>query len=94
MSDIKIITCQNCGGNIKLDFDDLISYCPYCSAAITLDMSQVKDIFLEREKTKQTAEIEQTKREKEKSDRLVLIGVFGLFAFMLVIAMVALLIEK
>lgn len=53
MSDIKSIRCGSCGGTVKLDYNNLVSYCPYCGGALSMDMSAVRDILVEKEKTSQ-----------------------------------------
>ena len=60
MPDIKSIKCASCGGNVQLDLDDLISYCPYCGTALMVDMSFLNEVLLEKERTKQMANGNQT----------------------------------
>ena len=50
MSEIK---CCSCGANINIDFENLISFCPYCGAKLIVDLKLVQDVLKEREKTKQ-----------------------------------------
>ncbi len=50
---LRAIRCPNCNGIIKLDFDNIINYCPYCASQLTINTSLVKDILIEKEKTKQ-----------------------------------------
>lgn len=66
MAMIRPIKCEACGGNINLDFDNLISYCPYCGASLMIESSIIKDILIEKEKTKQVLGKEQIQLEKEK----------------------------
>lgn len=49
---LKQMTCQNCGGTIELDFDHLISYCPYCGSKLMIDIANIDEVLKEREKTK------------------------------------------
>lgn len=60
---LKQMTCQNCGGTIELDFDHLISYCPYCGSKLMIDIANIDEVLKEREKTKRI-------RIKNESDNL------------------------
>ncbi len=89
---IQQIKCPNCNGNIKLDFDNLASYCPYCASPLTIDLSVVKDVLLEKEKTRRFLGKEELKFQKEIVEEkntallsILLIGVLGLCVIALVI---------
>jgi DNA-directed RNA polymerase subunit RPC12/RpoP len=45
--------CSHCGANLELDLDNLMAYCPYCGEKLLIDVGQLKDVLVEREKTKQ-----------------------------------------
>lgn len=60
------LTCDRCGGQIELDFDNLQATCPYCGEKLMLDTSQIAAIISEREETKRhQMDIDQIKWEKE-----------------------------
>ena len=50
---IKIIRCTSCDSNIKIDLDNLISYCPYCGSTLMLDVETIQELLIEKERTKQ-----------------------------------------
>ena len=94
---IKAIKCTKCKGNIQLDCENLISYCPYCGTALMIDVSTIQEILIEKEKTKQvesrerekTKQVESRERHKFKSklsegliDLIALILVLGFFVFL------------
>lgn len=65
---IKPIQCPNCGANVDLDFDDLQKYCEKCGTKLVIDMENLEAILIAREKTKQVAMVEETKRMKIRAE--------------------------
>lgn len=64
------LNCHNCNGNLDIDVDNLIAYCPYCGQKLLFDTELLNLVLAEKEKTKRAQEI--TKREQEKTKRLEL----------------------
>ncbi len=62
------IKCQNCNGDIKLDLDNLASYCPYCGSQLMIDISTLQTVLLEREKTKRQIRNAEIRLEKQKDE--------------------------
>lgn len=46
------LKCQNCDANLELDMDHLIAFCPYCGQRLLIDIDNLSEILLEKEKTK------------------------------------------
>lgn len=80
------LTCTNCGASLDLDIDSLQLYCPFCGNRLMIDVEQMKDILLEKERTKQKGlEYKHEKEmtvEKAKAEGLsilwILLGFIGL----------------
>lgn len=51
-----------------MDLDKLLVYCPYCGNKLSVEMDVLRDILVEREKTKQVFEELRTKREISKDE--------------------------
>lgn len=64
------LKCPGCGSVLEMDLDKLLVYCPYCGNKLSVEMDVLRDILLEREKTRQVFEELKTKREiaKNKTD--------------------------
>lgn len=54
------LKCSNCNAQLELDTDHLQAYCPYCGQRLAVDIEDLSDVLVEKEKTKQTRE--RTKR--------------------------------
>lgn len=48
------IKCQQCGGEVELNFDKLISFCPYCGTKLLIEVDDLAGYLKEKEKTNQT----------------------------------------
>jgi len=79
------LSCQNCNGQIDVDVDNMMAYCPYCGQKLMFDLDQMDLVLAEKEKTKREQErtkqlqIKQEYKEKKdirdnKSDFRFLIG--------------------
>lgn len=74
--------CKNCGGNIEIDLDNLQANCPYCGEKILFDVTELKDLLIKKEETKQIDIQEQAKTERlkmEQADLYKLIKIFITF---------------
>lgn len=82
---IKSIKCPNCNGSVKLDFDNLASYCPYCGSQLMIDLATAQNILREKERTKRAIykEFSNTDRQKDEN-RTTLLIVFGSLAFSII----------
>ena len=47
------LKCNSCGATVDIDFDNLISFCPYCGAKLMIDVPSIQELLIEKEKTKQ-----------------------------------------
>ena len=60
------LKCNYCGTNVDIDFDNLISFCPYCGAKLMMDVPSIQALLIEKEKTKQIQiQAEQTTAQKK-----------------------------
>lgn len=99
MSDlVQEIKCQNCGSNIHLDLDNLVSKCPSCGSSIMIDVNQlasIQDFLIKKEDVKRDIAAMEYKEKSEEQDKEVIIklimmsGKYMLFS-LIVIAIVAL----
>ena len=93
------LNCQNCGAALDMDTDRLIAFCPYCGQKLLIDIDNLSEILLEKEKTKQK-EIDrdletkrfkhEEKRNNDKRESKFLFVSFGLIAFMLIVCLIGL----
>lgn len=63
------LKCQNCNADLELDMDHLMAFCPYCGRKLLIDIDNLSEILLEKERTRQketeyNSEKEKTKREE------------------------------
>ena len=47
------LKCASCNAPLEVDLDNLQVYCPYCGQKLMIDVQQMKDLLIEREKTRQ-----------------------------------------
>ena len=84
------LSCQNCNGQIDVDVDNMMAYCPYCGQKLMFDLDQMDLVLAEKEKTKREQErtkqlqIKQEYSEKKeirdnKSASRILIGCLVLY---------------
>lgn len=62
------LKCPGCGSVLEMDLDKLLVYCPYCGNKLSVEMDVLRDILVEREKTRQVFEELRTKREISKDE--------------------------
>lgn len=62
------LKCPGCGSVLEMDLDSLLVYCPYCGNKLSVEMDVLRDILVEREKTRQVFEELRTKREISKDE--------------------------
>ena len=62
------LKCDSCGAELELDPEHLQAYCQFCGSKLLIDMDQLSELLVEKEKTKRVVESEQnaTKREEIK----------------------------
>jgi len=88
------INCPNCGSPISLDIDHLSKFCNQCGSKIMLDVDTIQQLLIEKEKTKQVEAKEKTKKrkaelanekekEEEKTTRIIVIGLLGCCALII-----------
>ena len=73
------IECPNCGASLEMNIDKLMMYCPYCRTELPLDVD-VEQVVSEREETKRHEMDMKAKKEEQRHDRLIFLGL-GIFIF-------------
>ena len=60
--------CNNCGADLEMDLDKLMSYCPYCRSKLLIEVDELAQIIKEKETTKRATvrEEQRTKRQQMK----------------------------
>ena len=61
------INCPNCGASLQLDFENLISFCPFCRKKLLIDPVAFKEILVEKEKTRR-AGLRYEQKDKKRAD--------------------------
>ena len=90
--------CNNCGASLEMDWDNLMSYCPFCRSKLLIEIEDLSQVLKEKEITKQTEvrEENKTKRqlmkyeyeEREKTGKRKTRGKIAIVASILVLASV------
>lgn len=104
---MKLITlkCDSCNAQLKLDLDNMQSYCPYCGSYLLLDPEDtgqtMSTIITERGKTKRTAlrtgafgdylKYKEKKREDQQKYALKAAGILFALAILLIILLIVVL---
>ncbi len=68
--ELKPIKCANCGAQLEIDLDNIITFCPYCGSKLMIETDQLGRIISEKEETKRQFihETHKTIRSKNKLD--------------------------
>jgi len=95
--ELKPIKCANCGAQLEIDLDNIITFCPYCGSKLMIETDQLGRIISEKEETKRQFihEANKTIRSKNKLDfeerdrknslKYCYIGIAVCFGFMLLL---------
>lgn len=84
------IKCQNCNAPVDLDLDQLIGFCPYCGTKLLLEVDELSQLLIEKERTKRAQEYtkqikEETKRFQEKRKQKIKEDLIGDVELILII---------
>lgn len=90
------LKCKHCGANLKLDPENIQTFCQYCGDKLLIDMDKLSEVLKEKEKTKQVIEKEQHitkrkeldynyKKEKDKSDLRTFLIIEAIFVLPLLL---------
>lgn len=55
------VNCPNCGSPINIDLDNMARYCGTCGSKIMLDVETIQTLLIEKEKTRQTEIVQESK---------------------------------
>ena len=47
------LKCNNCGADLKLELENMQTFCQYCGSKLLIDMDNLSEVLKEKEKTKQ-----------------------------------------
>ena len=92
MNTLKTIKCDNCGGSIELDLDNLIYYCPSCGSVLHVDLTIIKDILITREKEQTIRNKDNVQLEQKKDENRTILYMMIMLIGIAVVGIVALII--
>lgn len=62
------LKCSNCGANLKLDLENLQSFCHYCGNKLLISIDDLSKVLVEKEKTKRTELVNEHELKRQKQD--------------------------